>query len=401
MNIYSVKKYIYTERFYNDIDIIKTCMILLKKYNTDLNSIPTNEIFDKITMNIDKIVGLYKVTLKMYYPEFYESIKDKISNINEEWLDNYENIHEDSNVYTVNDTYIQEDEDFYEDKFMYETEELYFTDISDDKLEETVLKTINIINEEKYRNKINRLIRNHEDYLFSEELYFEDYVYSIYFEEYQNILFYPVLGSDKQLLKIAAILNKTIPEDIIALNNWNKNDNLYLKNGEICIDPKSLGGYYVTKSLYEFYVNMDSMYSKYYSLNNFFETNFKNIYINANIRSHNININHPNATKHLIMFASNTKNYDSGNYVEFLKEFIFVPDELDEYYADCRNQKINFRDYFKYMEMYPKYRKKIHFMSDYGNNIIFEDIVFCEEDLNILKKYELENIFLNYKENSQ
>ena len=65
---------------------------------------------------------------------------------------------------------------------------------------------------------------------------------------------------------------------------------------------------------------------------------------------------------------------------QFLKEFIFIPDELYGYYADSLNQKINFRDYSKYLEMYPEYKKIIYNLSNYGHNLIFDNIVFCKED---------------------
>lgn len=394
MEIYKVKKYIYIKRFYNDIDIINTCIKLLDNYSSDMDSIPNYEIFNKIASNLDQI-NFYKNKLMIDYPEFYESIKDKIPI--EDWLVNNNYIQEDGELCET-ESACESEENYLSDISDDNLEEIYLSDITDDNLEEKVLKIIEKINEQNYRNKINRLIRNHKNYILCDELYFEDYVYSIYFEEYQNILFSPDIYSIEQLLKIATILNKTIPEDIITLSNWNNGcDYLYLKNGEICIDTKSLAGYYVTISKYEFYINMDLMYDKYQSLNNFFETNFGNIYINAKIQSRNININHPNANKYLVMLPNNTKEYDSGNYEQFLKKFIFVPDELYGYYADSLNQKINFRDYSKYLEMYPKYKKIIYNLSNYRHNIIFDDIVFCKEDLDILEKYDLENIFLNYK----
>ena len=126
---------------------------------------------------------------------------------------------------------------------------------------------------------------------------------------------------------------------------------------------------------------------------------YRNIYVNVQISSRNININHPYATKYLICIPSNTKNYDLGNYEEFLKEFIFVPEELYEYYTNSLNKKINFRDYFKYLELYPEHKKIIYHMTDFTNYIIFDDIMFCQEDLDIIEKYELETRFMIFCNN--
>ena len=77
MDIYKVYKYILTKRFYNNIDIVRTCMLLLHNCNSDPDSIPSHEIFNRLASNPDKII-LNKRMLKDSYPEFYDSIKDKI-----------------------------------------------------------------------------------------------------------------------------------------------------------------------------------------------------------------------------------------------------------------------------------------------------------------------------------
>lgn len=390
MDIYKVYKYILTKRFYNNIDIVRTCMLLLHNCNSDPDSIPSHEIFNRLASNPDKII-LNKRMLKDSYPEFYDSIKDKIPSSKPleikfcDHIDTQEDWHNElEEQYNISDDNI---------------EELHLGDIPDDNLEEKILVILEKRNEKRYRDKIKRLIRNHTDYILHEIFYLEDYIYSIYFEEYQNILLSYNCNSIKQLKIIASILGKTIPEDILVLCDWDRRNWLFLKNQEICIDPDTLAGYYITESLYDLYVNLNSMYQKYQLLNNFFEKHFGNIYINAQIHVLNININNINATKHLILMPCNTKNYDAGNYEEFLKEFVFVPEELYGYYTDSLNRKINFRDYFKYLELYPEHKKIIYHMTDFTNYIIFDDIMFCQEDLDIIEKYELETRFMIFCNN--
>lgn len=370
-------------------------MLLLHNCNSDPDSIPSHEIFNRLASNPDKII-LNKRMLKNSYPEFYDSIKDKIPSSKplEIKFSDQIDTREDCGADEDWDNELKEQYNISDDNI----EELHLGDIPDDNLEEKILVILEKRNEKRYRDKIKRLIRNHTDYILHEIFYLEDYIYSIYFEEYQNILLSYNCNSIEQLKIIASILGKTIPEDILVLCDWDRRNWLFLKNQEICIVPDTLAGYYITKSSYDLYVNLNSMYQKYQLLNNFFEKHFGNIYINAQIHVLNIYINNINATKHLILMPCNTKNYDAGNYEEFLKEFVFVPEELYGYYTDSLNRKINFRDYFKYLELYPEHKKIIYHMTNFTNYIIFDDIVFCQEDLDILEKYNLENRFMFFFE---